>query len=500
MPSIGEAISLQGRSGIAEQLGKLQYQRGLAAEKAQAAATAKTAKEITLPTGKYNRLVAPMVIKAYDKAQERIANLDRSNPSWQNELPLIAADFKREMIDLDSKNLTANAIDAQTQSIDKNNIFFTNNLMKGLEIWNSSKDLDEVEQRRKNLNLSDDPYVKFHGDGTFDFTGSKKIDVEKELESEAQKLTSLISAEYNSGTSLGNVKTTTAKQRPWDINAANRAYSKNPSMYPEGRPASIEDLVLAYMKNSPEAVYQFAERKKIPVKMDPTSGQLSEESGKAIKDAMMNHLIEFKNPNVSSKVERAPTRISMGDDNQRDIFESTKQRTTITPSATNPNVSYTSIDNMGFSVENLDISNQKNLIDTEGRPVTKGVKTDNTAAEIRVMPYGYAKPEKGKEKEKGRLLLLKDNQFKTATGRVAIQGFEPFIMFGQPGQQYFLPLRDFSYDAFIKDKAKTRNIKEVVADMKIRTEKGNDALKKALNRGVQDPNELINIFEQAYKQ
>lgn len=493
MPSIGEAISLQGRSGIAEQLGKLQYQRGLAAEKAQAAATAKTAKEITLPTGKYNRLVAPMVIKAYDKAQERIANLDRSNPSWQNELPLIAADFKREMIDLDSKNLTANAIDAQTQSIDKNNIFFTNNLMKGLEIWNTSKDLDEVEQRRKNLNLSDDPYVKFHGDGTFDFTGSKKIDVEKELESEAQKLTSLISAEYNSGTSLGNVKTTTAKQRPWDINAANRAYSKNPSMYPEGRPASIEDLVLAYMKNSPEAVYQFAERKKIPVKMDPTSGQLSEESGKAIKDAMMNHLIEFKNPNISSKVERAPTRISMGDDNQRDIFESTKQKTTITPSATNPNIAYTSMDNMGFDVENFTVPNQANLFDAEGRRVTTGVKNDNNVAEIRVMPYGKT--------ASGNLLMINDKNAMTSNGKTTIQGYKPFVMFGQPGQQYFLPLENFAFDAFIKDKTKTRNIKEVVADMQKRSERANAVLKQAINTGKYKTKEDIdNIFEQAYKQ
>lgn len=492
MPSIGEAISLQGRSGIAEQVGKLQYQRGLAADRAAGSATAKASKDITLPTGKYNRLVAPMVTKAYDEAQSKLASLDRSQPSWQNEIPGIASDFKRKMIDLESKNLTANAIDNQTQSIDKNNVFFTNNLRKGLDIWNSSKDLDEVEERRGKLGLTDDPYVKFHGDGTFDFTGNKKIDVEKDLESEAQKLTTLISAEFNSPTALGNVKTTTAKQRPWDIGASERAFGKNPSLYPEGRPASLEDLTMAYMKNNPEGTFQFAERNNISMTVDPSTGMLNQESGKKIKDAMMTYLVEFKNPTVTSKIERAPStfNVSMGGDTERDIFESTKQKTVIAPSATNPNIKYTSMDNMGFNVENFTVPAQQNLFDAEGRKVSTGVKNDNQVAEIRVLPYSKS--------AKGELIMVNENNKKTASGKNTIRGFMPFVMFGQPGQQYFLPLENFAYDGFIKDKTKTKNIKQTVSEMKRRTDKANAAIQSVIGSG-KSADEISNLFEQEYK-
>jgi hypothetical protein len=492
MPSIGEAISLQGRSGIAEQVGKLQYQRGLAADRAAASATAKASKDITLPTGKYNRLVAPMVIKAYDEAQSKLSSLDRSQPSWQNEIPGIASEFKRKMIDLESKNLTANAIDNQTQSIDKNNVFFTNNLRKGLEIWNSSKDLDEVEQRRGKLGLTDDPYVKFHGDGTFDFTGNKKIDVEKDLESEAQKLTTLISAEFNSPTALGNVKTTTAKQRPWDIAASERAFGKNPSLYPEGRPASLEDLTMAYMKNNPEGTFQFAERNNIAMTVDPATGMLNQESGKKIKDAMMTYLVEFKNPTVSSKIERAPStfNVSMGGDTERDIFESTKEKTLIAPSATNPNIKYTSIDNIGFDVVNFTVPAQQNLFNAEGERVTSGVKNDNQVAEIRVLPYGKNK--------NGELIMINESNKKTASGKNTIVGFMTFAMFGQPGQQYFLPVKNLAYDGFLKDKTKTKNIKQTVADMTRRTAKANAKIELAAKTG-KSADEIINLFEQEYK-
>jgi hypothetical protein len=180
----------------------------------------------------------------------------------------------------------------------------------------------------------------------------------------------------------------------------------------------------------------------------------------------------------------------MGGDTERDIFESTKQKTVIAPSATNPNIKYTSMDNMGFNVENFTVPAQQNLFDAEGRKVSTGVKNDNQVAEIRVLPYSKS--------ANGELIMVNENNKKTASGKNTIRGFMPFVMFGQPGQQYFLPLENFAYDGFIKDKTKTKNIKQTVSEMKRRTDKANAAIQSVIGSG-KSADEISNLFEQEYK-
>jgi len=165
--TLGQGIALQGKLDSAQRVGRLAFQaaqaekaRGVKADVAKQNAAKELEKNFKID-GSYNRLVAPDLIKVASTYIDKLHQLKTSgNPAWINEGYKLANEFDLELIKYKSLSDEYNKFDNQTQSLDKNKVYFTQNFKKYLVENGKAKSHSDLQARLAKSGISNDPFFQ----------------------------------------------------------------------------------------------------------------------------------------------------------------------------------------------------------------------------------------------------------------------------------------------------------------------------------------------------
>lgn len=493
--SLAEGIALQGRNTVAEQVGKMQFKMG-EAEQARLAKKAlldaQQAKEVEKNfkiTGTYNRLIVPEVVKLAGEYTQRLSDLKSSgNPTWVNEANTLVRDYETKMVELSSMSKTADDLDNQAKSIDKNKIYFTKNFETYLGIYNKSNSLTELQNNLKKSGVKNDQFLKIQDNGLFRYTGGEIVPVEKDLESEISKLDRTVSATYNQNLPEGATKISTVQERPLTMEAAKRAFKDNPTSYGGVRPISIEEVVMDYIDTHPNGVLQLADRNGWNVQTDD-QGNYTPESYQQVKDQMMKYVSEFANPKTTAFVSRGRSVTNFGD-KEESVISATDTMNILKPSA---GIEFTTMSTFGLTATGYNAVVTARTVTADGVSAQNATLKDKQVNAVEVMPYYVRKV--------GNLEVKIPIKKNDKHDKVA--GVYPFITFGTAGKDYYMDIDAFSSTALIGNKTETAIIEQNIAHQKKKaiaaTEKWKTAIQSDPTLKNKSADEITNELYNFYK-
>jgi hypothetical protein len=470
--TLGQGIALQGKLDSAQRVGRLAFQAAQA-DKARAAkadvAAANAAKELEKNfkiDGSYNRLVAPDLIKTASEYIDRLHKLKTSgNPSWVNEGYKLANEFDLELVKYKSLSDEYNKFDAQTQSLDKNKVYFTKNFKNYLVENGKATSHSELQGNLAKKGIKNDPFFQINEDGIPKYRGASVIPVENELETDANKLDKTIASSYNTPIGEGGVKTTMVQQRPVRIASAQKAYEDNPQLYPDGRPRSLEDISLAYITQRPEAMVQLVDSKNLGFEVDPNTGYYTPEDQGKLNEYLLKYLEEYSNPTVKTSTVKGRSVFNFGDSEKQSVMSRTKTKNILKlgKEPSGAEIEYYTHDEYGLPADGYSGVVTGQTSNADGTAASGAVLSDKKVIQSVVLPYGQV-TENGVTRtypiQKGAKVSSK-----------YILGVAPFVMFGKPGQYYYIPARNFSSSGLIGNKQEAG-----IVDENIQAQK-NDAAK-----------------------
>jgi hypothetical protein len=327
-PSLGEAISLQGRNQGTEQLGRMAFQMGEAAKnrglkadleglKAQKDAQKKALEQFEIPTGQFHRLVLPEIQRVQGEYVAKLKKLKEERPNdFGNEIPNMAREYKNKMVFYATASRDLDRYDAQTTSIDKGNTYFSRQWEKFNPIYETADDLTDLYNKMSKSEVSGDASLQIRNNGSISFTpiaNRKPIEtISKRIEAEATKLpfkSSEKKARY--GYSTAEVKVRPVSNNPGIYGVSKAEIAQyNPEAAKVA--VSIEDIVDDWMVTElgNGGVFQYADQNKLSYNLDQ-EGNLSSESKEEIKDHIMNWASNFASPEVKNSFVRQPSSISI---------------------------------------------------------------------------------------------------------------------------------------------------------------------------------------------
>ena len=465
--SLGQGIALQGKLDSAQRVGRLAFQSAQA-DKTRAAkadvAAANAGKELEKNfkiDGSYNRLVAPDLIKVAGEYVNKLHELKTSgNPAWINEGYKLANEFDLELIKYKSLSDEYNKFDEQTRSLDKNKVYFTQNFKKYLVENGKAKSHSELQARLAKSSIPNDPFFQLNADGVPKYRGASIIPVEKELESDVKTLDKTIASTYNTPIGEGGVRTTTVQERPVTMAAAQKAFEDNPSLYPSGRPKAIEDLVLNYMDQNPEALVQLVDSKNLGFKVDEQTGYYTLEDQRKLKDYLMKYVTEYANPTVKATTVRGRTINNFGGPEEQSVISRTKTKDMLKlgKSPAGVDIEYYTHDTYGLPADGYSGAVTGQTSNADGSVASGAVLTDKKVVQSVVLPYGQ-------ETVNGVTRIFPIQKVGKYTAK-NILGVQPFIMFGEPGQYLYMPAKNFSAQGLIGNKMESRIVEDNIAAQK----------------------------------
>lgn len=331
-PSLGEAISLQGRNQGTEQLGRMAFQMGEAAKnralkadleglKAQKDAQKKALEQFDIPTGVFNRLVIPEIQRTQGEYVAKLKKLKEERPNdFGNEIPNMAREYKNQMNYFTTVSKDLDRYEDQTKSIDLGNTYFSREWKKFNPIYESANDLTDLYAKMSKEEIFGDASLQFRNNGSISFTpipNRKPIEtISKRIEAEATKLP-FKSAEKKAryGYSTAEVKVRPVSNNPGIYGVSKAEIAQyNPEAAKVA--VSIEDVVDDWMVTElgKGAVFQYADENKLSYNLDQ-NGNLTQESQEEIKDHIMNWASNFASPEVKTSFVKEPsvTNITIGD-------------------------------------------------------------------------------------------------------------------------------------------------------------------------------------------
>jgi len=327
-PSLGEAISLQGRNQGTEQLGRMAFQMGEAAKnrglkadleglKAQKDAQKKALDQFEIPTGNYNRLVLPEIQRVQGEYVAKLKTLKEERPNdFGNEIPNMAREYKNKMVYYTTVSRDLDRYEAQTKQIDFGNTYFSRQWEKFNPIYESADDLTDLYDKMSKADVFGDASLQIRNNGSISFTpipNRKPIEtISKRIEAEATKLP-FKSAEKKAryGYSTAEVKVRPVSNNPGIYGVSKAEIAQyNPEAAKVA--VSIEDIVDDWMVTElgKGAVFQYADENKLSYNLDQ-EGNLTQESKEEIKDHIMNWASNFASPEVKNSFVRQPSTISI---------------------------------------------------------------------------------------------------------------------------------------------------------------------------------------------
>lgn len=311
--SLGEGIALQGRTNIAEQIGRMQFQAGEAEKNRQAklaiVGAEKAAKQeeqdlkkFALPSGTFHRLVLPDVQKTQVKYLDEFRKLKQENPqTYQNAVGELAAAYDREMAVYATRSKDLNAYDLMTATQDKGSSYFSNNWKKFNTAYENASDWNSLLAELEKTGWQPDAQLGLRPNGSINYTPVKRSDPQKLIEAEIFKIptvefkSSIKGQRYGYSTEIVKLRPVTREISPLGVSVQEVA-QYNPTLGQNA--ASIEDVVDDFLLYSPkDMVFQYADQNNLNYQTDDT-GQLTEQSYAQIKDHIMGWAEKYSSPTI----------------------------------------------------------------------------------------------------------------------------------------------------------------------------------------------------------
>lgn len=327
-PSLGEAISLQGRNQGTEQLGRIALQMSEAARnralkgeleglKGKKDKEKKELEQFDIPTGLFNRLVVPEINQLQGEYVAKLRQLKEDRPNdYGNEVPNLAIEYGNKMRFLQSASRDLDKYEIQTTSIDKANNYDSKQFKKFNPIYETATSLTDLTEKMATMNITGDAALQVRTNGTVSYTPTmnrKPVEtISKNIEDQVTKLpfaSSEKKARFGYSTKEVQVRPVTNKKSSYGVSKEEIALY-NPQA--AAAATSIEDIIDTYLEThmGDNGVFQYADQYDLPY-MENTDGSLNNDSKEVIKDHMLRWASGFASPDIKTAFARPPSSVSV---------------------------------------------------------------------------------------------------------------------------------------------------------------------------------------------
>lgn len=284
MVSLGEAISLQGRNTIAEQIGKMSFQADEAGKNralkagVEAGESAKDQQKAILDLfkqkGEYHRLVVPKAQELATRTFQEMAKIKASGtPYASNQYAQLNQKVYNDFIELQSESEQLKAFDNQLKTTDYSKKFFGYGFSKFLPAYQNAKSLEDLRKLR-----DQDPAIGRTLNFVLDDRGIPSviprdaIQYEQDLKSRVSALVpnKLKVSSTNLDNAYGSKVVTNTGIVPLTNKEAEEIVKLNPELANRGV-ISVESVVDDYLDENPSLIEQIADQANIPYNAVPGS-------------------------------------------------------------------------------------------------------------------------------------------------------------------------------------------------------------------------------------
>lgn len=316
MASIGEAIALQGRLGMAEKLGAMEYKAAQASSNRlaklayqQQAQKQKEQKEVESQfsklfsqKGKFHKLVEPLVEKTLNTAHQGYMKAKTSgDPYVSNTFDQIIFDTTQEIRKL--RTLSDNYFQFEKQAIagEKGNVFINPKDKAFVDIFSTATDVDDLKSKLETSQLQPSEDLRVDENGFITYAPKKKINYVRDLSSRMQILKPIPVDEAQKPLPFNKIELRKFSAIPYKSEDAQKLYEVNPSAFPSGIPQSIEDVVNIYVRDNMDVVEQFAADARIQLRSD-SNGVFLAEDLQQVKERLMENMKQYAQQDQKYKV------------------------------------------------------------------------------------------------------------------------------------------------------------------------------------------------------
>lgn len=319
MASLGEAISLQGRNNIAEQIGRMSFQaneadknRGLkggltAAEKNKD--QEKAILDLFKQKGEYHRLIVPKAQELATRTFQKLAEIKSSGtPYSSNQFAKLNTDVYNEFIDLQAQSDQLKAFDAQIKTTNYGKNFFGYGFSKFLPAYQNAKSLEDLQKlREQDPSIGNTMNFVLNEKGIPTVVPREAIPYQADLRS---RVGALVPLPLKTSTkaldnAYGAREVKTVGIVPFREAEVEEIVKANPDL--KGRNIlSVEAVVESYMEENPSIIEQIADKANIPYNAVPGSGAPDDETIERVKEYLMGAAASYAKTKSSTQLVYAP--------------------------------------------------------------------------------------------------------------------------------------------------------------------------------------------------
>jgi len=508
-PSIGEAISLQGRNQFAEKLGEMSFRAGEAEKNRQlkAGVAAKTKEdkdkekvfELFRQKDALHPLVMPEARKLLESTIQSISDIQSSgSPYGTNQLGELMLNVDQKMGELKSFSRIYSKFDEDVKFVDGKKKFTGEHLQPFLNVYKNAKSREDLLKYKDQNPNSMDNYFGITPEGLPVLNAVDAIPYQKDLADKVQKLGKTILGRnvVSIPDAYGAKELQTQSVRPLTIADAESAYTdpKNKGLYLDGRPRSIEDEVIDYMTLNPEVVQQVSANARLNI-VPQEDGTYTEEDFTKAKNALMMSVSQFSNPELKGKL------IQEKKGNNFSVINPGTLQDPVTPTdnleivdlktpgekvnnkKTTTEQRKTKLGLPSYSAEDIQVGPVKidpsNLFTDSYGNSLNGTKEDVQIDRVRTLPYKLVNGDK---------IIAHANEF------ALIKGVAPFVEFSHPGGTYYTPLENYSYAKLAGNKWNLQQMGTYLNIMKEKATKATNALQGKTFTSLDQINNLVKQY------
>lgn len=445
MASIGEAIGLQGRLGMAEKLGameykaaqasgnrlaKLAYQQAAQKQKEQKAVEGEFYKLFS-QKGKFHKLVEPIVNKVLEKAHNGYQKAKTSgDPYASNTFEEIKFETTQEIRKL--RTLSDNYFQFEKQAIagEKGNVFINPKDKAFVDIFSKATDVEDLKSKLETSQLEPSEDLRVDENGFITYAPKKKINYVRDLASRMQILKPIPVDETQKPLPFNKIELRKFSAIPYKSEDAQKLYDLNPSVFPSGVPQSIEDVVNIYVRDNINVVEQFAADARIQLRTDSNGVFLAEDLGQ-VKERLMENMKQYAQQDQKYKViGETPKFVPDPEARLSGIVEDFEETWTVLANENDPNPQPKIVRGKGSIAVGIPYGNVKESRDifNESNRAVKADLNDAKLESLKVYPI---------QRVKGyRRIAFEGDK---------VEGYDLFYELNVDGQRYWIPYDKVAY-------------------------------------------------------
>ena len=453
-PSIGEAIGLQGKTNVGNQLGDValrmseadktrKLKRGIA-EKAQEAKDQEKLYNLFRQKANLNRLVLPEAHKLLENTiseMERIKSSD--TPHSSNEFSKLMLNIDNRMDELVTYSKHLDNFEQQSKYLNDKTKFYGGKLDAFMPVYKNANSLEDLQKYAEQNPNAFDNYFQLTPEGIPMTTAVSAIPYQKELAARVKAMNETILGQdvVSIPDAYGAKELRTMYVKPLYRVDAQNAYNNNKAAYASlGRPPrSIEEEVEDYMTLNPDVIEQVASKNNLDIKVDE-DGQYNEDDLKKVKDILILSASQYSNPELKGKIiqEKKGNNITISTGNLSDPLAPTEEPEIVDLGATEMrdnkklakavNLKATSLQKEDIQVDGVEINPSNKFFDSAGNSLSGRRKV--TISTVRTYPYKLVN---------GVKVIAHDDELNQ------IKGVAPFVEFSESGKIYYTDLENYSY-------------------------------------------------------